>query len=479
MQRNLWIATLFAAGSACWACQPQSDASRTHPGDVTVLLGPTLIDGTGAPPVQNAAVVVKDGRILAAGGRGQVEMPTNAHSIDLAGKWLMPGMADAHMHFSESGGLFSRPDVYDLRERVPFEREVAWMRERLPYTLSRYLCAGVTSVLALSGPREHLKVRDTATKLTTAPRVAVGGPFMANIPFGEFHSWMREDPAVVQLKTPEQARALVREQVARKVDIVKVGFVNAPGYPLSRYLPILESVIDESHKLGVRVAVHAEELEAAKAAVRAGADVLAHTVNDQPVDDEFIQMVKDHGVIAVTSLGVRLGYARVLLPKEGTQLLEVERTCGDQEVIRSWSELSQIPADQRPPVPDWVRDYSNPEPRQLLLQNIKRMQDARVQIAVGSDGGNIGTLHGASYHRELELLAEAGIPPMDILIAATRNASVAVTGTPDRGTIQAGQLADLLILDADPLADIRNFSRIHAVMKGGTLLDHESLVASR
>jgi len=101
-----------------------------------------------------------------------------------------------------------------------------------------------------------------------------------------------------------------------------------------------------------------------------------------------------------------------------------------------------------------------------------------LQIAMGSDGGNIGTLHGASYHRELRLVAEAGLPPMDILVAATRNAALAVTGKHERGAIQAGRIADLLILDADPLTDIGNLSKIHAVLKGGVLLDRASLVAS-
>jgi len=477
MHRNL-IATLFAVGAACSACQGLPEASRSQQGDVVALLGATLIDGTGVSPVPDATVVVRDGVIIAAGRRDQVEIPRNARSIDVTGKWLMPGMSDAHMHFSESGGLYTRPDQYDLRDRVPHEREVAWIRARVPYTLSRYLCAGVTSILALAGPREDFAVRDSAAKLPTAPRVAVAGPFMGNIPFGEFHMWTAEDPVVVQVKGPQEVRELVREQVARGVDIIKLGFIDSPEFPLQGFIPILEAAINESHQHGVRVVVHAEELESAKAAVRAGADVLAHTINDRLVDDEFIQMVKERGVISVSSLWVRLGYAHVLVPAETIELLEVERACGDQEVIRSWAELNQIPLDQRPPVPDWVREYSTGAPRQLLLQNIKRMHDAGAQIAVGSDGGNIGTLHGASYHRELLLLAEAGIPLMDILIAATRNSAIAVTGGHDRGTIEAGRIADLLVLDADPLIDIRNVSRIHAVMKGGVLLDHASLVGS-
>ena len=478
MHRRILTAAILTAVAVSWACQRPRDASQAQSSDVIALLGATLIDGTGAPPVRDAVVVVNDGLILAAGPRDQVEVPDNARSIDLNGKWLVPGMADAHMHFSESGGLYSRPDIYDLRSRVPHEHEVAWIRGRLPYTLARYLCAGVTSVLALAGPRSDVELRDSAARTRNAPRVAVAGPFMANIPFGEFHEWTAEDPVVMQVTTPDEVRGLVREQVARGVDIIKLGIIDSREFPLRGYLPILEAAINEGHQLGVRVAVHAEELKAAKAAVRAGADLLAHTVNDQLVDNEFIQMVEDRDVIAVTSLGVDLGYARVLMPTGTTDLLEVERVCGDQEVIRSWDELGQIPANQRPAVPDWVRNYSTPRPRELLLQNLKRLHDGGVRIAVGSDGGNIGTLHGASYHRELRLVAEAGLPPMDILVAATRNSALAVTGTNDRGTIQAGRIADLLILEADPLADIGNLSKIHTVLKGGVMLEHASLVAS-
>jgi imidazolonepropionase-like amidohydrolase len=473
--RCIVIGALLGVAGGVWACGTPANSTDAF----IAFHGATLIDGTGTSAIPDAVVVIKDDVIVAAGSRDRVEIPPNARSIDVTGKWLMPAMSDAHMHFSESGGLYARPDVYDLRKWRPHEREVEWTRARLPYTLSRYLCAGITSVLALAEPREALAMRDTAASLAAAPRVFVAGPFMANIPFGEFHQWMAEDPVVVQVTSPEEVRALVREQAARGVDIVKLGFINDAAFPLRRFVPVLEAAIQESHQHRVRVAVHAEELETAKAAVRAGADLLAHTVNDQPVDEEFLRLLTDHNVIAVTSLGLGLAYARVLLSVEDTPLLAIERSCGDPEVIGSWSQLDQIPADQRPTAPEWARRHRVSAPRTLLLQNIKRMHDAGVQIALGSDGGNIGTLHGASYHRELRLLADAGIPPMDILVAATRTAAAAVTGAHDRGTIQAGRLADMLILDADPLADIGNLGKIHAVVKGGALLEHASLVASR
>ena len=369
MQRRILIGFALFIASAVWACRPPASSTSGS----TVFRGATLIDGTRASPIQDAVVVIKDTLIAAAGPRDQVDIPPNAELIDVTGKWLIPGMSDAHMHFSESGGLYSRPDTYDLRKWRPHEREVEWLRTRLSYTLSRYLCAGVTSILALAEPREALAMRDKAATLMTSPRIFVAGPFMANIPFGEFHQWMPDDPVVVQVKSPEEVRLLVREQVTRGVNIVKLGFINDPAFPLHSFVPVLDAAIQESHQRGVRVAVHAEELESAKAAVRAGADILAHTVQDRPVDDEFIEMLKERRVISVTSVGVRLGYARILLATASVELLDVERACGDPEVIRSWSELNQIPPGERPPTPQWVRDYGTPRPRQLLFHNIKRM----------------------------------------------------------------------------------------------------------
>ena len=466
------VSTLLTLLLVASCSGPPGDESTQR---ILVLSGGTLNDGTGASPIRDAVVVIKDSLITSAGSRDDVEIPPNAELIDVTGKWLVPGMSDAHVHLHKSGGLYSGPADYDLRPWRSWELEVERFRTRLPYTLSRYLCSGVTSIVGLAETREGLLMRDQATTLLTSPSVFMAGPFMANIPF-EFHEWTQDDPVGIQVKTPDDVRRLVGEQIARGVNLIKLGFINDPEFPLRDFLPILEAAIQESHQRGVRVVVHAEELESAKAAVRAGADVLAHTINDQVVDQEFIQMVKDAGVISISSLHVRIGNARVLLPNGPIDLLEAERTCGDPEAIDSWGELSGIPVNERPRVPESIRTYSTPAPRRLILENIKRMHDGGVQIAVGSDAGNMGTLHGAGYHQELALLAEAGIPPMDILVAATRNAA-AVSGVDDRGTVQAGRLADLLILDADPLADIGNLAKIQAVVKGGVILDHASLVA--
>jgi imidazolonepropionase-like amidohydrolase len=244
---------------------------------------------------------------------------------------------------------------------------------------------------------------------------------------------------------------------------VKIWFIRRPDTKLEDFVPIVEATVKESHARGVRVAVHATELDTAKAAVRAGADVLVHSVMDKPVDDEFIELVKSRGVIYTTTLVVLEGYYNVLTQRAKPS--DFDRQCGDPNVIATWSNLGKIPENERPPIPAQMSQA--PERMKTSLANLKRMQDAGAIVAAGTDAGNIGTLHGPSLHREFELMSEAHLTPMQILVAATRNSARVFAREPEMGTIAPGKLADLLILDADPLADIRNTRRIYAVIKGG------------
>src|SRR4051812_12330954 len=146
---------------------------------VTVIQGATVITGTGSPVIRNAAIVIEGGRIRDIGPRNEVRVPGNAQTIDARGKWVIPGLIDAHVHFSQSGGLYTRPDVIDLRKVRSYEKEMAWIKERLPYTFERYLASGITGVVDCGGPMWNFDVRDIASKTKKAPRVAVAGPLIS------------------------------------------------------------------------------------------------------------------------------------------------------------------------------------------------------------------------------------------------------------------------------------------------------------
>jgi imidazolonepropionase-like amidohydrolase len=428
-----------------------------------IINGGTLIDGTGGPPVADAAIVVSGDRIADVGLSSKIIVPKNAKTIDARGKWIIPGLIDAHVHFFQSGGLYTRPDIVDLRQRVPYERELAWIRKRLPYTFTRYLCSGITSVVDAGGPFANFKVRAMARRSRAAPRVAVAGPLISTVAPDNLET---TDPDIIEVTNPEQAVALVRRELARKPDLIKIWFIRGPDVELDHAVKIVEAVVKASHAADVRVAVHATELETAKAAVGAGSDILVHSVSDQPVDDEFVQMVKERGVIYVTTIVVLEGYAEVL--GQNVALTDIERSCGDAQVIASWADLAKIPQDRLPLYARFPPRFSE---KAVVLANLKRMQEASVIVAAGTDAGNIGTLHGPSLHREFERMAEAGLTPMQIIVDATRNAARVFSPEPQTGTIESGKLADLLILDADPLVDIGNARRINKVIKGGHVFD--------
>jgi len=434
-------------------------AAQQQPSAVSVIQGATVITATGRPAIRNAAIVIEGGRIRDVGPRNEVRVPGNAQVIDARGKWVIPGLIDAHVHFSQSAGLYTRPDIIDLRARRPYAKEIEWIRQRLPFTFERYIASGITSVVDCGGPMWNLEVREIAAQSKKAPRVAVAGPLISTYlpPTTE-----TDDPDIVKPESPAQARDLVRRQLDRKPDLVKLWWVRREGDNLDRQSEIMSAAIDESKSRGVRVAVHATELETAKAALRAGADILVHSVTDRLVDNEFINLVKNRDVLYMTTFWVEDGYRMVL--NQQVALNDIEQKSGDPEVIATWSELAKIPPNE---IPGGVPRIAPAPKRPAAYDNLMLLESAGVRVVGASDAGNIGTLHGPALHRELELMQAAGMRPADIIVSATRNAAAVMGRQADVGTLERGKFADLVILDADPLVDIKNTRKIFKVMKAG------------
>jgi hypothetical protein len=284
------------------------------------------------------------------------------------------------------------------------------------------------------------------------------------------------DPPIIAATTPEQARELVRKQAPFKPDFIKIWFVVRDGSPQT-YLPIVKAVIDEAHALKLRVAVHATELETARAALQAGADVLVHSVDDSAVDAGFIELLKQRHIPYIPTLGVTQSGQRVAYLQLG--LTDEERAWGSPDVIATLQDFQTLSPDYLPARLVAVRS-GNRQPRlpSMLLKNLKTVQDAGVLIATGTDAGNPGMLHGASYFRELRLMAQAGLTPAQILADSTLGGARLLGRESELGSITKGKFADLVMLDADPLASVDNFSRIHAVMKNGELFAADSIIGA-
>jgi cytosine/adenosine deaminase-related metal-dependent hydrolase len=433
--------------------------AQQSPEERLVIDHVTIFDGTGGPVIRNGAIVIQGDRIRDIGRRGNIRGGPGVTILDATGKFAIPGLIDAHVHFDQSADIYARPDAIDLRGVRPYSDEIAWTRERLPETLMRYLRAGVTGVVDMGGPLWSLDFRDNANKWSDTTSVAAAGPLISTEPDPELES---DDSPVVLMENPNDARDLVARVAARKPDLIKILFIHRPGTDLDRQAELVKVAIAESHRRGIRVAVHATQLETAKAAMGAGADILVHSVDDRRVDTGFLAMLKARDVIYIPTLMVTERYDAVF--SNSVKLLEIERRLGDPEVIQSWDELHRIPLEKIPGgIPSPLLLASRP----MEFLNLQLLAAADMRIAVGTDAGNIGTPHGPAIHREMELMVEAGMRPFDVLVGATRTAADVMGRGSEVGTLTKGKLADLVLMNADPVINIRNTQKIFRVMKAG------------
>jgi imidazolonepropionase-like amidohydrolase len=342
-----------------------------------------------------------------------------------------------------------------------------------------------------------------ANSTEKAPRVAVAGPLISSVSRTQLE--LNGDPPIVKIDTPEQGREMVRKLAAEKPDYIKIWYIvpgiqpassstpqsNASASPTpgqtdveraAIFRPVVHAVVEESHRLKLRVAVHATELEAARASVEEGADLLVHSVTDKPVDDAFVKLLKDKHTILTPTLVVFERYGRTFANK--LELTPEEKAWGNPEVIASL-DVTKLPPDK---VPDRIKKATeNPQPildsiqktYDVALKNLKTLEDAGITIATGTDSGNIGTIHGPAIFREFQLMKQAGLTPMQILQCTTANAAKVFGGETGGkiGSLQPGNFADLVILKSNPLDDIKNASDIDSVVKNGVIYRAEAILS--
>jgi imidazolonepropionase-like amidohydrolase len=441
------------------------------------LVGGTVIDPADGKVLPNATVVI-DGDKIERVALGKQDAASLGKQIECVGKFILPGYIDTHIHFFQSGDLFTRPDGTDLNSVRPYKDEVAWVKSHVNDVFARYLRSGITSVVDVGGPFWNFEVRKTANQTQIAPRVAVAGPLISSVSREKLDLG---DPPIVKIDTPDQARDFVRKLAEQKPDLVKIWYIVDKDHPVESFRPIVRATIQESHAHKIRVAVHATELETARAAVEEGADVLVHSVTDKPIDDAFVKLLKDRHTILCPTLVVFERYGRTF--SHQLNLTPEEQKWGNPEVIASL-DVTKIPQDK---LPQRIKDaLAKPDEAlgrikktyEVALPNLKTLEDAGVTIAAGTDAGNIGTIHGPALFREFQLMKDAGLTPMQILQCATGNAAKLFGGDTGAhiGQIAPGFFADLVILNSNPLDDIAHASDIDRVIKNGVIYSADSIL---
>jgi imidazolonepropionase-like amidohydrolase len=441
------------------------------------LVGATVINPAEGKTLPNATVVI-DGNKIERVAMGKQDAATLGKQIPCVGKFILPGYIDTHVHFFQSADLFTRPDGADFNSIRPYRDEVAWIKSHVDDVFARYLRCGITSVVDVGGPMWNFEVRQKANSTEKAPRVAVAGPLISSVSREKLDLG---DPPIVKIDTPEQAREFVRKLTDQKADLVKIWYIVDKDHPVDAFRPIVRATVEESHAHKTRVAVHATELETARAAVEEGADILVHSVVDKPVDDGFVKLLKDRHTILCPTLVVFERYGRVF--SHQLNLTPEEQKWGNPDVIASL-DITKIPQDK---LPDRVKQaLADPKAAmdrinkvyEVALPNLKKLEDAGVTIAAGTDAGNIGTIHGPALFREFQLMKQAGLTNMQILQCATANAAQLFGGETGAhiGRLENGCFADLVILKSNPVDDIAHASDIDTVIKNGVVYPADSIL---
>jgi len=429
-----------------------------RPAAAILIANGTVVDaGAGAPGARDVLIV--GGRIATVGREAARRAPADARRIDAAGKWIIPGLIDGHVHFFQTGGLDARPDVVAHPTGRSYLDVVNAIRQHPEPYLQSYICAGITAVVDPGGPMWGFELRDRHAQDPGAPRIAFSGPLLATADPKPLE--LENDDPIWLMKDAAGVRDMVDRLASHRPDLIKIWFVHRRGDDLAAQSALVRAAIDTIHARSLRAAVHATTLETARVAVEGGADVLVHSVGDAEVDDAFVKAVVARKVIYVPTLIVGKSYRDVR--RRAVAFEPLERQCAPPATIESFAVLPDIHDSILPRNPTL-----GPDQLPVQQRNLKKLWDAGAIVAAGTDAGNTRTLHGPSLHLEFALMAAAGLTPAQILTSATRNGA-RLFGRDDIGGIAPGMQADLVLLDGDPLADILNTRRIHAVMRGGVL----------
>lgn len=443
------IASFYIAVLAVFGAQPA-------PAQTQLFEGARLIAGDGSPAIENAALLIERGLITRIGRKGDIALPSGGARVDLAGKTVMPAIISPHVHPGFQKGLTYLAENYT--------------RETIMEDLSRELYFGISTAMSLGvekGDDIALQIRAdqaagrlggarllTAGRGIGAPNAGPGDAVYANFAYA--------------VTTEDQMRRAVQEQAAKNVDIVKIWVDDRGGRAPRLSIPLARAAIDEAHEHGIKIAAHIFYHDDAVALAEAGIDDFAHLVRDKVMSDALIATMIKNKVYVMPNLGSGERGTHASLPDWADEpyLQNLLRDTVAPEVIARIrnSFAGRDPAE----VARSQQQYT------ILKRSVAKLAVAGARIILGSDTGLRDHIFGYAEQKELEFMVEAGMTPSQVIVSATSRAAEFI-GLADRGTLAEGKRADLLILDANPLDDIRNTRAIAKLYLAGVEVDRAAL----
>ncbi len=429
-------------------------ASIASESDVLALVGGKLVDGTGSSPVVDSVILISGNRITDVGTVDELEIPQNARVIDTNGMSVLPGLIDLHMHFDILGHI-------DINVWLPAHKDE--MRTRiLPLAAAAKLNAGVTTIREVGGnPENSIWLRDQVTSGNVhGPRIVSAGPMLrksSNI-YGDgsyVDSWAIEDAAA--------ARQAVQQVHRAGFDLIKT---QDPGFSSDEF----SAIYSEAHRLGKRIASHIYEANDIRRALQAGLgsyDTIEHFGVGAALryDEDIVRMILDQNVALVPTIIFFDSSMEMGMNLESTDVPQWRDLPDDiyQEIRESYRE-TDLHADT-------LLSRESDKMRLGRYSKIRQLYEAGAIIGVGTDSGTSSNPHHSAIWREMTLLQDKiGMQPMEVIQAATKTNAEIIGWIDKVGTIEVGKLADVIVVDGDPLRDIAELRTIRHVIKDGVLI---------
>lgn len=422
---NRIVAFLLAA-----ACIPAVAAAQT-----TAFVGARIIDGRGGV-IERGNVVIRDGKIIAVGPTTTTTVPDGAERVDASGATIMPGLINAHGHLTSAVGMRTDPNGHT--------------RDNLIRQLTTYARYGVTTVFSLGEDPDvaanvlQLRNEQSTGKLHGA-RLFITGP-------------------VITGNSADAARAATEKVVASKPDLLKLRIDDNLGSTRKMPDDAWRATIARAEELKLPIATHIFYLADAKAALLAGADVIAHSVRDVPTDADFARELKARNACYIPTLMREVSTfvygSTPTWARDPFFLKGAGQAAADE--LADPARQAQVQASN-----GYKQGLRYKDGLEVAKRNLKTLSDAGVRVAMGTDTGPAGRWQGFFEHLELEMMVESGMTPMQVIIAATGAAAECHGKSGVIGTIQSGASADLLVLNANPLDDVRNTRQIRSIWIAG------------